>query len=73
VAAIRRRQLVVRAEGGERADDRRLGAVREVRVTADHPGVLLERALDALLELADPDHLRVDPREPLRRETVIGH
>ena len=62
VAAVGRRQLVVGAERGERADDRRLRAVREVRVPADHARVLLERALHALLELADPHHLRVHPR-----------
>ena len=68
VAAVGREELVVRPERRDRADDRRLGAVGEVRVAADHARVLEERALDALLELADPQHLRVDPDEPVAVE-----
>ena len=58
VAAVGREELVVGAERRDRPDDRRLGAVGEMRVAADHAGVLDERALHALLELADAQHLR---------------
>ena len=70
VAAVGREELVVGPERGDRADDRRLGAVGEMRVTADHARVLEEGALDALLELADPQHLRVDPDEPVAVELL---
>ena len=65
MAAVGRRELVVRPQRGDRADDRRLGAVREMRVPADHARVLLERALHPLLELADPQHLREHPDQPV--------
>jgi hypothetical protein len=65
VAAVRGEELVVRPEGRDRADDRRLGPVREMRVPADHAGVVLERPLDPFLELANPGHLAVDPDEML--------
>src|SRR5205814_2013927 len=61
VTAVGRHQLVAGLYRGERADDRCLGPVGQVGVTPDHAWVLLERALDPLLELADPQHLRVDP------------
>ena len=70
VAAVGREELVVGAEGRDRADDRRLGAVGEVRVTADHARVLVERALDALLELADPQHLLEHPDQPVAVELL---
>src|SRR5262245_18949965 len=57
VAAVRRRELVVRSQRGERSDDRRLRPVREMRMAADDARMLLERALDPLLELPDPHHL----------------
>ena len=74
VAAVGREELVVGPERRDRADDRRLGAVGEMRVPADHARMLQERALDALLELADPQHLRVDPDEPVaveRRDSAV--
>ncbi len=65
VAAVRREELVVGAERRDRADDRRLRTVREVRVPADHARMVLERPLDALLELPDPRHLPEHPDEVL--------
>src|SRR5262245_10428366 len=73
VAAVRRRELVVRSQGGERSDDGRLRPVREMRVPADHAWVLLERALDPLLELADPHHLREHPGQQFLRDAVLRH
>ena len=70
VAAVRREELVFGAERRDRADDRRLGAVGEVRVATDHTRVLQERALDPLLELANPQHLVVHPDEPVAVEIV---
>src|SRR5579859_1158953 len=61
VAAIGGQRRVATAEVAQRADDRRLGAVGEVRMTPDHPGMLGEGALHALFELADTQHLSVDP------------
>ena len=72
VAAVGREHLVAVAQRRERSDDRRLGAVGEVRVAADRAGVLLERALDALLELPDPQHLRVDPDQPVPVEPGVS-
>ena len=73
VAAVRRRELVVGPQRGERADDGRLGAVGEMRVAADHAGVLLERALHPLLELADAHHLREHPDQPFLSQAVLRH
>ena len=44
------------------------GIVGQVRVAADHAGVVLEGPLHALLELADPEHLGVHPGQPLAGE-----
>ena len=71
VAAVGGHQLVVGLERRQRADDRGLGAVGQVRVAADHAGVLLERPLDALLELPDPQHLGEHPDQPVVVE--LGH
>ena len=65
VAPIRRHHLVARFHRRQRPDDRRLGAVGEVGVAPDHAGMLFEGPLDALLELADPQHLREHPYEPV--------
>ena len=73
VAAVGRRELVVRPQRGERADDGRLGAVRKMRVAADHARVVLERALHPLLELADANHLREHPDEALTVQAVLRH
>ena len=73
VAAVGREHLVVGLERRERADDRGLRPVGEVGVAADHAGVLLERPLHPLLELADPQHLRVHPDQPLVVEAVLRH
>ena len=70
VAAVGREELVVGAERGHRPDDRRLGAVREMRVTADHTRMLDEGALDPLLELPDAEHLLVHPDEPVAVELL---
>ena len=70
MAAVGREELVVGAERGDRPDDRRLGAVGEMRVTADHAGMLQEGALDPLLELPDPQHLVVHPDEPVAVELL---
>ena len=73
VTAVRRQHLVVGVQRRQRADDRRLGPVGEVRVAADHAGVLLERALHPLLELADAQHLREHPDKPVFVEAVVRH
>ena len=39
-------------------------------MAADHAGMLDERALDALLELADAQHLLVHPDEPVAVELL---
>ena len=70
VAAIGRQELVVGPERRDRPHDRRLGAVGEVRVAADHARVIEERALHALLELPDAQHLLVDPDEPIAVERL---
>ena len=70
VAAVGREELVVGTERRDRADDRRLGAVGEMRVAADHARMLEERALDPLLELPDAQHLLVDPDEPVAVELL---
>ena len=59
-------------EVAERADNRRFRAIGQMRVAADDARVLLERALDPLLELADPEHLRVHPGQPLVVEFSHG-
>jgi hypothetical protein len=70
VAAVGREELILGAERGDRADDRRLGAVREMRVPADHARMLNEGALDPLLELTDAQHLLVHPDEPVAVELL---
>ena len=70
MAAVGREELVVRPEGGDRTDDRRLGAVGQVRVPANHAGVLDERPLHPFLELADAEHLLVHPDEPVAIELL---
>ena len=72
VTAVRRQHLVVGVQRRQRADDRRLGPVGEVRVAADHARVLLEGALHPLLELADAQHLREHPDEPVSVH-LLGH
>jgi hypothetical protein len=49
----------------ERADNRSLRSVGEVRVTSDHARVFSESALDGLFECADAQHLGEDPDLPL--------
>src|SRR6267143_335347 len=61
LAAIGGQGRVTTAEVGQRADDRRLGAIGEVRVAPDHTGMFGEGTLHALFELADTQHLSVDP------------
>jgi hypothetical protein len=73
VATVRREELVVGAERRDRADDRGLRSVGEMRVAADDARVLLERVLDALLELPDAQHLLVHPDEPVPVELLDSH
>jgi len=64
VAAIGGQRRIAGAEVGQRADDRRLGAIGKVRMAADHTGMLGESTLHALFELADAQHLSIDPYLP---------
>ena len=73
VTAVGRQDLVAGAQRGERADDRGLRAVGEVRVAADDAWVLLEGALDALLELADAQHLREHPQQAVAVGLGVAH
>ncbi len=73
VAAIGGERRITGAEVAQRADDGRLGAIGEVRMTADHAGMLGERALHALFELADAQHLCVDPDLPFGVKCLHAH
>jgi len=65
MAPVGGHHLVTRAQRGQRPDDRRLRAVGQVSVAADHVRVLGERRLDPFLELPDPQHLPVHPGQAL--------
>ena len=61
MTSVRRKRRITPAKVAHRAGDRRLGAIGEVRMAADHAGMLREGTLDAFLELADAQHLGVNP------------
>src|SRR5450631_3313109 len=73
VAAIGGQRRITRAEVAQRAHDRRLGAIGEVGMAADHTGMLSEGTLHALFELADTQHLSVDPDLPFGVECLHAH
>ena len=73
VAAIGGKRRITSAEVAQRADDGRLDAIGEVRMAADHTGMLGERALHALFELADAQHLSVDPDLPVGVKCLHAH
>ena len=73
VTTISGQGRIAAAEVAERAHDRRLGAVGQVRVAADHAGVFGESALDALFESADAQHLGEDPDLPLGVGYLYAH
>src|SRR5450631_2548885 len=73
VAAIGGKRRVAGAEVAERADDRRLGAIGEVRMSPDHTGVLGKRTLHAFFKLADAQHLSVDPDLPFSVRCLLAH
>src|SRR5271165_4841208 len=64
MAAIGGERGITGAEVAQRTDDRRLGAVGEMRMAANHAGMVGEGALHALFEFADAQHLSVDPYLP---------
>src|SRR5438067_7064090 len=61
VTAIARHHGIIFASGSKRAHDARLCTIGEMRVPANHPRMLREGPLDALLKFADAHHLRVHP------------
>ena len=73
VAAVGRQQLVAVLERRQRPDDGGLGAVGEMGVAPDHAGVLLERPLDALLEVPDAQHLGEHPDQPFVAQLGGAH
>ncbi len=73
VAAIGGERRITAAEVAERADDGRLGAIGEMRMAADHAGMLGEGALHALFELADAQHLSEDPDLPFGVRCLHAH
>ena len=73
VAAIGGERRIAGAEVAQRADDGRLDAVGEVCMAADDTGMLGESALHALFELADAQHLCVDPDLPVGVKCLHAH
>ena len=58
---VARHHRIAVVSRGQRADNRSFGSVAEMCVPANHPRMLNERALYALLEFADAYHLRPHP------------
>jgi hypothetical protein len=65
MAAVAWHHRIVFAARGQSPHNAGFGPVAQVRVAANHAGMLDEGALDALFKLADAQHLFVHPGQPV--------